>query len=285
MTHLAVGFGRGFPRIWLLPIGALTLILGVAVVGRLPRSIAADLLAWWPVWIGLAVSAYFFRDRKVGQIRVAGLIPIVALAFVGLFLWGHLAGWSIMPSAAQRLVGPDADGFTQASLEARIDGEIDLSGGSEFLYQVEPVMSGGAVGIPGAAEQVVDSSVSVILEAPPDPGLYTYAGWEVSLAEAPQWSLTLDGAVDADLTSLEVEDVSVVGRGVLRLGEANEEAPVTVDGVFRLILPPDTPARVNGTASVPASWTLDARGASSPTLGAGWVITVGPEASVTVAEG
>ncbi len=282
MTHRAVGFGRGFPRIWLVPIGALTLLLGVAATGRLSRSIVADLIAWWPVWVGLGIAAYVFRERKLGAIRVAGVIPLVALFFVVLFAWGHLVGWAIMPSAAQRLVGPVTGATTEASLQAEIDGVVELSGGSEYLYQVEPVKRGGGFGIPGASEQVVDSSVSIVLAAPADPGLYTFAGWDITLSDGPRWRLTLDGAVDADLTSLSITELGLGGGGTVRLGPTNGEAPVDVDGSYRLVIPDDVPARVSGNASVPATWIVDAEGATSPAGGDGWVITVASGSTVNV---
>ena len=285
MTRLAVGFGRAFPRVWLLPIGALTLIMGVAVSGRLSRSIAADLLAWWPVWLGLGAAAFFLREKKFGALRAAGLVPLVALLFVGLFLWGHLAGWTVMPSAAHRLVGPEPEGFTEASIEAGIEGEINVRGGSDFLYRVEPVRSGGTIGIPGASEQVVDSAVSVELEPPADPGVFSFAGWHVFLSETPRWSLSLDGAVDADLSTLTVSELELDGAGTVRLGSTEEEIPVTVDGSFDVVVPPDTPARVIGVASVPASWSVDDRGATAPTSGSGWVINVVTDAEVTVVGG
>jgi hypothetical protein len=285
MTRLAVGFGRGFPRVWLLPIGALTLLLGIAVAGRLSRSIVADLIAWWSVWLGLAVAAYLLRNHKMGHFRAAGIIPLIALMLVGMFAWGHLAGWSIMPSASQRLVGPEPGGFTEAALRAEIDGAIEIDGGSEFLYRVEPVRRGGRVGIPGANEQVLDSAVAVLLTPPADPGLYSYAGWDVSLNDQPRWSLALSGAIDADLTSFSVIDLSLDGTGVVHLGAVDGETPITVGGSFRIVVPIDSPARVTGVASAPGSWTLDADGAVAPTFGEGWVITIEPEAEVTIVEG
>jgi hypothetical protein len=285
MTRFAVGFGRGFPRAWLLPIGALTLMLGIAVAGRLSRSIAADLIAWWPVWLGIAIAAYMLRDQRVGTFRVAGMIPLVALLFVGLFAWGHLAGWSIMPSASQRLVGPEVGGFTEAALQAEIDGAIEVDSGSEFLYQVEPVRRGGVIGIPGANEQVLDSSVAVLLSPPADPGLYSYAGWALNLNEEPSWSLILGGAVDADLTSLSITGLTLDGSGVVRLGSTKGATPVSVSGSFQIVVPADTPARVNGRATAPNSWTGDVDGAVAPTFGEGWVITVERGAKVAIVEG
>lgn len=285
MTHLAVGFGRGFPRTWIFPIAALTILLGVAAAGRLSRSIVADFIAWWPVWLGIGIAAYLLRERKVGRFRVAGLVPLVALLFVGLFTWGHLAGWSIMPSASQRLVGPEVGGFGQASLAASIDGRIELSGGGEFLYLVEPIMEGGTIGIPGATEQVTDSEISIELDPPPDSGLYGYAGWSISLASSPVWSLDLGGAIDADLSEMTVSDLYMSGAGTVVLGAVEGSTPFDAAGSFRIVVPPDVPARVVGVASVPASWALTEDGATSPVPGDGWLITVHGEGSVTVTQG
>lgn len=284
MTRLAVGFGPAFPRAWLAPITTLTIVLGIAATGRLSRSIVADLIAWWPIWLGLALAAYFFRHHKVGQVRAAGLVPLVALFFVLVFVVGHLAGWSIMPSSSQRLVGPEVGGYTSAVMTAEVDGIIEVDAGSQFLYQVEPVKRGGGVGIPGAAEQVVDSTIAIVLQPPADPGLYAYAGWHLSLSETPRWALTLNGAVDADLTSLALDQLSVAGSGEVALGAVDRATSMTVDGAFTITVPAGSSARVNGQASVPAGWTPDGSGASSGVSGEGWVIDIVPGAAVTVSE-
>lgn len=286
MTLSAVGFGRGFPRSWLLPIIALILLLGIAVTGGLSRSIVADLIAWWPVWIGLGLAAFFLRERKVGPVRIAGLIPLVAFACVLLFLWGHLAGWPIMPSASQRLVGPPASGIAEVSMTAGIDGEIDISGGEEeFLYRVEPIKHGGVIGIPTATEETAEQSLTVTLEAPEDPGLYGYAGWRILLTDTAAWDLRLAGAVDADLTGLQVDGLSLDGAGVATLGATAAETPVAVLGDFRVQVPADAAVRVIGAASVPSDWTLTDDGAVSPALGDGWVLTVVGDGTLTVSTG
>ncbi|HEX9847817.1 MAG TPA: hypothetical protein VGB33_05320 [Acidimicrobiia bacterium] len=285
MTHRAVGFGRGFPRIWLLPILSMTSLLGLAVYGRFSRSIVADLVAWWPVWAAIAALAVFFRNTRLGPVHVAGLVPLLGLAAVGLFAWGHVAGWSLMPSASQRLVGPETGEYTVASLRAELEGSLVVSAGSEFLYQVEPIRRGGAVGIPGAAEQVNAVSVSVVLEPEADPGVYTYSGWELLLSPSPRWDLHLDGALDADLRALTITGLGLSGSGVVRLGAPLGEVPVDVHGSIRIVIPSGSPARVIGQASIPATWTLTANGADAPAGGAGWVFTVDSGATLVVTEG
>lgn len=284
MTHRAVGFGRGFPRAWLLPILALVVVLGIAASGRLSRAIVADLIAWWPVWVGLGLGAFLLRDRRIGQVRAAGVVPLVALAFVLLFIWGHLAGWAIMPSASQRLVGPETAGFTSAELSADIDGRLEVNGGSEFLYQVEALRQGGRIGIPDATERIVDDSVMVDLVEPTDPGLYGYAGWSISLSPDPMWTLDLDGAVNADLTGIHISSLEVSGAGTVWLGATSSETQVTLGGSFDVVIPEGSAARVVGSASVPASWTLTEDGATSAQGAVGWVLTVIGDATLTVRE-
>jgi hypothetical protein len=282
MILRAVGFGRGFPRAWMLPIITLTALMGVAVTGRLSRSIVADLMAWWPVWIGLAAAAYLLRERKVGAVRIAGLIPLLAFGFVLLFIWGHLAGWSIMPSASQRLVGPSPDGVSGATLVAEIDGEVEISSGSEELYRVEPIRHGGVIGIPAATEETTGDELSITLESPDDPGIYGYAGWDILLADSAVWDLQLSGAIEADLSELQIGGLSLDGAGSVSLGPPGGETSVTVVGEYRLVVPADAPVRVVGVASVPADWSLTPDGAVSPGLGDGWVVTVIGDGTLTV---
>lgn len=285
MTHRAVGFGRGFPRAWLLPIGGLIILLGLGVFGRFSRSIVADLLAWWPVWIGLGIVAYLLRDRQVGVFRVAGLVPLVALGFVGLFAWGHVAGWSVMPSASQHLIGPDAAGYSSSELNAQIDGHLDVGGGEDTaLYRVDPIRSGGHIGVPEASEREVGGSLVIDLLEPGDPGLYTYAGWDISLSPESSWLLDLDGAIDADFTGLDVLGLDVKGAGSIALGAASGETMVSVEGDFHLEIPTGSAARVVGTASVPATWTLTDDGAVSNAGSEGWVITVVGDGHLAVSE-
>ncbi len=285
MTHRAVGFGRGFPILWLLPIIALVVVLGFAVFGTLSRAVVADLIAWWPVWLVLGLAAVGLRHSKLGVLRVAGLVPLLALVAVAAFTWGHVAGWAIMPSASQRLVGPEVGEFESASLHAGIDGAISVVGGGRFLYQVEPVRRGGRIGIPDATEEIVDTSISIELEASRDGGLYSYAGWDLALASSPLWALSLDGAIDADLRRVRLADLVLDGAGEVDLGSVLEPVTVHVSGSFVITIPGRTPARVVGVASVPASWILTEDGGVAPPDGEGWLFEVDPDAALQIVNG
>lgn len=285
MTLGTVGFGRSFPATWTIPIGTLIIVFGLAVFGVISRSVVADFLAWWPVWLGLAVVAVVFRHRKFGVMRAAGLVPLVATLLVVLFIWGHAAGWSLMPSASQRLVGPTADTPVSATLTASIDGSIELGGGSEFLYVVEPAAGGGQFGIPRATEESLDSTIAIELIPTTEPGLYTYAGWDISLANEAAWVLDMSGAVEADLTGLGVEEASFDGSGTIVLGETTNGGTVEVSGQYDLVVPTGVAVSVMGVASVPDSWTLTDGGADSPDGGERWLVVVAEGATVRIIEG
>ena len=287
MTLGTVGFGRSFPRIWIVPIGIFVLTFGLAVVGVLSRAVAADFLAWWPVWVGLIVAAVLLRDRYFGRIRAAGLVPLVATLSAMVFLAGHILGWSAMPSSAQILAGPSADDWADASFTASIDGVVEVSAGSTGnLYVVEPARGGGQFGIPDAVERREDSSIAIRLVEDEDPGLYAYSGWKITLAPGAVWTLELDGAVDADLSELSIGGAALNGAGRLELGVAAAAATITISGDFDVLIDAASAASVSGVASVPDSWVLTDTGAEAPAGGeGGWTIVVDSEATVRVTEG
>lgn len=284
MTRRAAGRGRGIPRIWLLPIVVLAGLLGLAVAGALSRSLLLDLMAWWPVWLVIAILVIAVRGRRVGRVRVSGLMPLVATVALGLFTWGHLVGWSVMPSSTRVLIGPGTGDIEAAVMSAQIDGEIQVSSGAGFLYEVEPVRRGGDIGLPSATEQSQQGSVSVSLTAPSDPGFYAFSGWEVILSAAVPWQLELDGLVNADLSELEVFGGRFSGEGTVTLADVRESTPLTVDGTFVIVAPPGFPIRIVGDATVPASWEQLSDGWRSPGVGEGWVVSVSEGSSLTVSE-
>lgn len=284
MTHRAAGSGRGVPRLWLLPMGVLTGMLAVTAVGTLSQSLVLDLAAWWPVWLIVIVMAVLVRRWRVGRVRVAGLVPLLATAALLALLAGHLQGWPVMPSSSSRLIGP-AESSPTASLSAQIDGVVRIASGGGFLYQVEPVRLGGEIGIPEAIEQVQESSISVILQPPSDPGFYAFAGWNIVLSPSPTWVLALQGEIDADLSGLQVTELQLGGDGVVRLGSVSQPTPATISGEFELIVPDGVAVRVVGEAVVPENWQQLSDGWRGPTPGDGWVISVPPGGSLSVTYG
>jgi hypothetical protein len=269
-----------------LPVLAFLLILIAISLGLLSRSVLIDLLAWWPVWLGLLGLALLSRARRWGRVRLSALVAILSVLALAAFLTGHVRGWPMMPSASIGLNGPQAGSVVTGALSARIDGPLEVgSGQSGFLYAVEPVRQGGDIGPPVATEQLQGPNISVALEPSPDPGLYTFAGWALELDEAPTWSLYLAGEVEADLTRLRLSSLQVDGDGSVSLGPATATTVVTVSGAYDLALPAGTPARVIGDATVPADWTATDDGYRSPTAGEGWVISVGEGSSLAVTEG
>ena len=285
MSSGAVGFGRSFPATWVIPLTALLVLLGLAVAGVLSRSLIADLAAWWPVWLILAVEAVVLRNRRLGRVRVSGLVPLVATIAISVFAWAHLAGWALMPSAGQTLVGPDPEGVETAVLAVSVDGLLDISNGQGSLYRVEPIRKGGSVGRPTATESTTGSGIIVDLVADPEPGVFEYAGWTLSLAAGPSWDMRLDGNITGDLGDLDLSELHLDGGGEVELGSPAGPTTVIVDGNFVIRLPEQSPARVIGMASIPASWSLTEDGAVSPVDGEGWRIVVRGEATLTIATG
>ncbi|MGH8872810.1 MAG: hypothetical protein ACRDWS_12630 [Acidimicrobiia bacterium] len=285
MTHVFGGPRRGIPRAWVLPLLAVVIILAGIFLGWLSRSIGHDFVAWWPVWLLLGVLVFLARGRRWGRVRVSALVPILWVTALGLFVTGHVLGWAAMPSASTDLNGPQAGSVSTGALSARIDGLLQVrSGGSGFLYAVEPMRRGGDIGPPVAVEQLQGANIAVALDSSTDPGLYTYAGWRLDLDESPLWSLSLGGEVEADLSRLRLGSLQLDGEGTAILGPVSDDVVVTISGDFDIVIPAGAPARVVGDAVVPSGWAETSDGFESPVPGPGWVISVGQEASLTVTE-
>jgi hypothetical protein len=263
----------------LLLIGALAF---VAWRGYLSRSLLLDFVAWWPVWLVVAVIALAVRGRRAGRVRLSGVVPLVATAAIGVFVAAHLLAWAIMPSAGQVLVGPPTDGIATAALSARVEGDLHVAAGGQYLYRVEPLRLGGEVGTPDADEQVVESAVVIELTAEGSPGLYGFSGWDVALSPLPQWNLTLQGDIEADLTALTLSGVQAEGSGSMTLSGVDTPTPVSLLGVFSVVVAPGTPIRVVGSAGVPDDWESLSDGSRSPAPGNGWVVSVADGSQVTV---
>lgn len=285
MTHAAPRRQSNFHKVWLLPAVAFVLIVLATSVGSLSRSVLIDFVAWWPVWAMVALVGWLARGRRIGAIRISGIVSLGALGLIVVFLVAHLQGWPLMPSSVPGLRGTGDSDVETAALSARIAGElVVVTEDSGILYTVVPIREGGAVGVPTATESAQDGNVSVSLDEPADPGLYQFAGWHLGLSPNATWSLSFAGLVDAALEGLAIESLQIDGSGRVRLGEATSSTPLSVAGTFTIDIPRDTAVRVVGPAEVPGSWTIGDGGSTSPTEGQGWVIAVADGATVRISE-
>lgn len=278
MTHAASRRRAG--SAWILPGIALVLV-GVAVlVGWISRSIGVDFLSWWPIWILLVASIYWAKGRKLGPVRLSGLLSIVSVVVIAVFVAGHLQSWSILPSTATPLSGGEDQGVESAALSADLEGDlVVMSGSSEALYSVEAIRRGGSIGLPTALERSQGEVVSVELSAVEEPGWYQFSGWNLELSPGPAWSISLNGEIDADLTELRVDNLQIGGGGRVTLGTVTQGTPVAISGDFVISVPQNQAVRVIGPAEVPADWIHNDTGTTAPTEGQGWVISV-PEGSI-----
>lgn len=273
------------PRAWFLPLAAVAAIVGSAYLGWLSRSILADLIAWWPLWLALSLAAFLTRGRTLGRVFVSGLVPLFTVVCLLAFLIGHLVGWSTMPSASVRLVGPRLEDRepAAAALSAHPDGELVVAAADTgFLYTVLPLRRGGGLGLPTAREQTRPGEMAIVLTPDPDPGWYAFAGWRVLLAPEVSWNLSLGGEMDADLVSLRLSALQLEGRGTVALGAVSSPVPVTISGEFTVTIPREAPARVVGEAEVPEGWAGEDGVWTSPYPGEGWVISVAEGSTLTL---
>lgn len=286
MTH-TVGRKRRrrIPRAWLIPLTAAVLVLVAASGGLLSRAVLLDFVAWWPVWLGVGLLAYFGRDSSLGKVRIAGLVPLLATVLLAVFVYGYFASWALMPSSASVLVGPETSGVDEAALSSRIDGKLVVGASPDgFLYKVTPSRRGGDIPAAEAVEQTRGSVLAVELTPISETGLYLFAGWEIALARGPVWSLTLEGEVSGDVSDLILSEMHLIGSGQAVLGTADGVTPISVEGTFTLIVDSGAVARVIGEATVPDTWTRVEGGWTSPVDGDGWVISVASGASLVVSE-
>ena len=282
MTEGPLGGLSAIPKVWVLPIGVLAGILYAVIDGVLSSALILDLVAWWPIWSVLGLLVWLTGGRRLGPVKVSGVVPLLAFGALVTFLVGHLQGWAVMPSATGTLVGPEVGEVETVALSARIDGSLELSDGGSFLSVVAPIRLGGEVGLAQGFEEVSGTTMRVSLRPDPNSGLQAFRGWEVTLAAEPAWDLELSGSVQADLTRLAVSVLDLGGGGTVSLGAVTRATTVTVAGVYTLLIPGDQAARVIGEATVPEDWVAEGGSMRAPVEGEGWVIEVSSGGQVVV---
>ena len=284
MTHAAPRHRGG--KTWILPTLAVLGVAGFVVLGLLSRAIVLDAASWWPLWLILGGLGLWGRGMKLGALRVPGLVAIAAVLAIGVFIVAHLQGWPFLPSAAGYLEGSPVGRHTVAALSARVpNGALVVESGEDGpLYTVEAIRRGGDVAIATAVERSQESSVSIELEPVEGREWLLWSGWQLGLAEAPAWTLTLEGDVDADLRGVRVDNLQVIGSGNVLLGTTSRSTPVSISGDFVVEVAAEMPVRIIGPAQIPESWTRTESGAASPYSGQGWVISVAEGSVVRVIE-
>lgn len=285
MTHAGARSDRGIPRGWLLPVLGLALILVAIAAGFISRAIVIDFLAWWPVWLVLGIVGFLARGRKWSGMNLDAIVPILVFAILGVFVWGYVAGWEAMPSAVNRLNGPEEGPATVAAMSARIDGQVVVNLSEQgFLYTVTSLRGGGEVGLPEASEQTQGSAVSVVLKPVHESGLYTFSGWDIGLSPVPIWNLSFSGEVDADVSGLVLTEIQLDGSGSVVLGSPPTEAVVSIAGDYEVTVPSGIAVTIIGSAQVPDSWAETSDGWASPAGGVGWVITLADRSTLSIEE-
>lgn len=283
---------RGHPftvAAWILVVALI--VAGVAgVLGDiLSSSLVVDLAAMWPL-LALAIVLGTLVALRGKSRRSGAVLPLAILT--GFVLAGalHIGGWDRLPSATARLTGPPVGEMSQPTeLVAQISGELVVSAqNGDAAYRVDPILRGGAAGVPRATETSVDGDMSIRLEAAEDtPAWYSFAGWRIGLDPNVTWRLVLNGNIDADLTTLVLSSAAIAGSGSLRFGQPPGDVSVILAGDIDVTVPAGSAVVVDGEANVPSSWEQVAEGSASPAAAddGAWRISVQGDATPTIREG
>lgn len=275
------GGGLVAPWVWLSLVLSAVIGLGIqlGVIGDiLSPSVWIDIIALWPVAaVGLLAApvVWLLGGRRLRHLAIGGLSLFTWLS-LGLAL--HLSGSSALPVSAASVMGPATAGVETARLEIGLDkGTVDLSGGSDALYEVRPIRAGGEVGAPTVFEQSLEARTTVVVAPRVDPGAYVFRGWMVALDSATTWSID----VAADRVAADVREVPLTRLTLtsstceVHLGQPSGSVPVELaGGSCRVYLARDIPASFVGQGAVPGDWSLAQTGvAQSPAPGDGWTIS------------
>lgn len=262
---------------WLLVLAS-AIALGAGVYGEvLAPSVVLDLVSFWPglvVAVLLALAVWPFRHRGPG--RLGAVLPLLLLTWVWAVMALHLAEWDLLPSSSVDLAGPSVGTMGEVVLSAGVRGVLELSVlEGDRLYTVRPHRQAGPVGVPEALERLEGSRGTVrLLERDPGPW-FGSEGWRLALAPGPAWRLHLEAAgLRADLRSLRIRELTVLGEGALDLPSATEEVAVSLEGRWVVSIPEGTGVVVEGAAEVPPDWVVTDTGWRSPTREPGYAITV-----------
>ncbi len=283
--------GRRFSSVW--PIWAWIMVaFGVAATvvailgGVFARSLILDLISFWPGLIFvMLVAAALYPFHRGRWSRLAAVVPLLVLTWLGSTIALHAAEWSVLPSAAGDYDGPPVEGVAVADLSVVTTGQVSLAvSATDTLYALDLERRGGSTPPARSFERIEAGIADVVIDERVAETWFVTRGWRITLSDRPVWDLSLDAAeMTVDLSGAAISSLRLAGSGVVRLAPVAEETEVTVDGRFDFEVPAGIPVSVIGSdVSVPAGWTgLDGTWVS-PASGVGYVVTVNPDASLVV---
>ncbi len=272
----------GGRSIW--PLAALVMALVTAAVigfgvvaGILSPTVVLDVVALWPLGalaVLVAVFVWFRRGRSPRSLALPGLI-LVSWLVVALGL--HLSGWSVLPSSAADVSGPDGAAIETARLTIEFEsGELQIGANTgPELYRAGVLRIGGESGVPEAFERVLEGDAAVVISERADSDWFRFGGWWVQLGQA-SWQLELSARVmEADLADLALSGAVVnAGSGSLVLGVPAADSTISITGPLRVSVPSGVSVLVVGPADAPSSWARTSDGWASDASGPGWRIEV-----------
>ena len=276
---------------WLVLAGAALLLVAVVVAGGLlRRSVVLDLVSLWPGWV--VTAGVFLIHRRASGIRqrfpgygLGPVLPFTLLGWLVVVLVLHVVGWELLPSAADRLEGPvGTDRIGATAIDVRLDGALIVGTGTDFLYEVSSLVSGGAVAPPRGEELLTGDDLEVRLREGPETGWFGSGGWNLALNPVRDWAVAVSAAeVEADLREVTLRSLRVEADGTIRLGPARGDVHASLNGDLVVELPPEVSVDLSGPATVGSGWEDTAEGTRYRGDGAGrYLIEIGPDSDVVV---
>jgi len=282
---------RRFSSVW--PIWAWIMVAfgliaaAVAILGGVfPRSLVLDLISFWPgLILVLLVAAALYPFHRGNWSRLAAVVPLLVLSWLGSTIALHLAEWSVLPSAAADFAGPPAVGIDEVALTAITQGEMTTSFSDiPFLYDVKTIRKGGSTPPARGLERLDGGPAQITIdEREPDTWFLT-TGWRIRLSRDTVWSVDLEaGDMTVDLSGGRISALRLAGAGDVVLPVPTSEVLVIVEGRFELSLPDGTAMSVVGAdVTVPGDWAGSGDEWVSPATGDGYIVTVTSGASLVV---
>ena len=273
---------------WIMVLLGLA-VTGVGIVGGVfSRSLLLDLVSFWPgLILVMLVAAALYPFHRGQWSRLAAVVPLLVLTWLGSTIALHLAEWSVLPSAAADFDGPPVGAVAAGSMTLSTSGEllVTFETGSS-LYAVEMMRRGGSTPPAKSLERVDADVAQVVIGERESAGWFATQGWRLKLARETIWNVDLDaGQVTADLSNGSLSSLRLAGAGDVQLPAPVGQVEVSVEGRFVIQLPADAPMSVIGTnVDVPAGWSTEDGESLSPASGDGYVVTVTEGASLVVRE-